>query len=217
MMRFRKRVEYTDRKAMVEFLKGHFQYFTMNSWNLNTSYANNVKVFNLGLDSDEESRLLDIMDAEGAHDAIDGMITDFGHEHGWEWQAGFNGRSGGYLVLYKGGRRPVGYKSYCTECGQMNYTSVEETGCRCGRCGRDARVNYVSPVMEIYTTGEGVDMGEDFEDWDDERLLERVKLVQDFDRLCDRIARHAKWMANNVEVEEAEELVPVTRRRVAAE
>ena len=58
------------------------------------------------------------------------------------WQAGMNGRSGGYLVLYQGEKRPSGYKSYCANCGQKNYRLAAGGNCTCGVCGRPTRVNF---------------------------------------------------------------------------
>ena len=40
--------------------------------------------------------------------AINSLITSFDRKHDYLWQAGFNGRSGGYLVLYKGGKHKDG-------------------------------------------------------------------------------------------------------------
>ncbi len=80
------------------------------------------------------------------------LLGDFGRSHDWQWQAGTNGRSGGYVVLYKGGIQPSGYKSYCTHCGQLNYKEVPEgqTGI-CGRCDSKARVNFQKKHMQIFT------------------------------------------------------------------
>ena len=55
---------------------------------------------------------------------LNDLLEDFGRQHEWQWQAGINGRSGGYVALYKRGIKPSGYKSYCTHCGQKNYQSV---------------------------------------------------------------------------------------------
>ena len=54
-MFFEKQVDLTDRKAMIRFLKEHVRYFTMNSWNRSTSYANNVKFYKLGLTEEQET------------------------------------------------------------------------------------------------------------------------------------------------------------------
>lgn len=55
-------------------------------------------------------------------------------------------------------------------------------------------------------------MDEDFRDWSIEKLRERVRLVEEFDRLCDDIVAEAVWMADNMEVEEQEVYVPTTQR-----
>lgn len=210
---FHRKVDLRSRKAMTDFLENHFRYDTSNSWNRSTSYANNLKVDRIGLSNEQVMKLLDIMDCEGAYDNVNDRIWEFGANHYWRWQAGFNGRSGGYLVLYQGGWKPGEHKSYCTACGQRNFTTVEETGCRCGRCGRDTRVNFAVPPKQIYTMpGKGVDMDADFEDWTMDELRERVKLVEEFDLLCDEIVAEAAWMADNMEAVEQEIMVPATRR-----
>lgn len=213
MKKFERKVDRRNRKAMIDFLSGHFRYNTMNGWNLSTSYANNMKVGQLGLTYEQEMKLLEIMECEGAYDGINELIREFGYQHDWQWQVGFNGRSGGYLVLYRGGWKPDEYKSFCTVCGQRNFRTVEETGCRCGRCGNESRRNYEVPPKQIYTMpGKSVDMDESFEDWSIEELRKRVQLVEEFDRLCDDIISEAVWMADNMEVEEQEVHIPTVQK-----
>ena len=60
MKKFIKEVDLRSRKSMIRFLTTHFRYDTMNSWNQSTSYANNVKVYNLGLTKEQEEKLYDI-------------------------------------------------------------------------------------------------------------------------------------------------------------
>lgn len=213
MKKFEKKVDHRSRKAMIDFLDSHFRYDTMNCWNPSTSYANNVKVHNLGLEYEQVMKLYDIMDCEGAYDRANELIWEFGRDHDWQWQVRFNGRSGGYLVLYRGGWEPSEYKSFCTVCGQKNYTAVEKTGCKCGRCGRETRKNFKIPPKHIYTMpGQNVDMNEDFEEWSAEELRDRVQLVEEFDRLCDDIVAEAVWMSDNMAVEEEEIYIPSTRK-----
>ena len=111
--KFYRDVDKRSRKAMVEFLDGHFRYDTINSWNRSRSYAHNMKFHRLGFDNETVSRLYELFQYDGFYDNINYLIHNFGVEHDWVWQAGFNGRSGGYLVLYQGGCKPSGYKSYC--------------------------------------------------------------------------------------------------------
>lgn len=84
-------------REMFDFLKNHFRYYTLNSWNRLKSIANEVKVYRLGLPYDSGAMLdaLYITDYEPINQAI----------YRWEkdhpgYRVGFNGRSDGYIVLY---------------------------------------------------------------------------------------------------------------------
>lgn len=204
---FSKRVDKRSRAEMTAYLSGHFRYNTMNSWNRSTSYACNMKLYKLGLDRGTEDKLWDIIQVPEFYERIE----DFNWQHNYLWQAGWNGRSGGYLVLYQGGTKPSGYRSYCTKCGQKNYTSIAETGNWCGVCNEEARVDYIKPPMQIFSfPGRDVDMDEDFEDWSLYELQQRTELVQEFDRLADDIVAEALYIAQNHSVEERTVYMPTT-------
>lgn len=83
------------------------RYYTMNSWNRSESLAYNLKVYNV-IDRELQDTVYDLLDCEQFYNGINYMIMLFDEYHDYEWQAGFNGRSGGYLVLYKGGKREDG-------------------------------------------------------------------------------------------------------------
>ena len=129
-----------------------------------------------------------------------------------ERQAGINGRSGGYVVLYRGGIKPNGYKSYCTHCGQKNYQNVPESEIGiCGRCDAKARVNFKQTHMQVFTwPGKSVDEYQKFEDGTLSEIRERAELVQDFDRLCDDIVSAFIDICRNYRIAEEEILVPKT-------
>lgn len=124
-MFYQKGIDITNDKQMFNFLKNHFEYWTMNSWNRLGSIANNVKLYNLCLSGDW-GVAYDLL-ASGDYDIINDMITYWTYEHkGYE--VNFNGRSGGYLVLcHKGDNYHVlpdeiveaedynEYKRYCRE------------------------------------------------------------------------------------------------------
>ena len=140
------------------------------------------------------------------------LLEEFGRAHNWQWQAGVNGRSGGYVVLYQGGIKPSGYESYCTHCGQRNYQKVSEGQTDiCGRCEAKTRVNYSQTHIQVFTwPGREVDMGEDFHDWGTEELRQRVKLVQEFDQLCDLIVSEYIDTVRNYRITEEEIYVSKT-------
>ena len=105
-MRFYKTgVDITNDKQMFNFLKNHFEYWTMNSWNRLSSVANKVKLYDLDLAGDW-AVALSLLEA-GEYDEISRMIMDWERENpGYE--ARFNGRCGGYLVLTdKGSHRNI--------------------------------------------------------------------------------------------------------------
>jgi len=156
-----KQVDKRYKETMAKYLRQHFRYCTMNSWNRSTSYANNIKLYNIDKPDDvDEETWWEMLWLTKWQEKLGDLLEDFGRRHNWQWQAGINGRSGGYVVLYKGGIKPSGYKSYCTHCGQKNYHAVLEgqTGI-CGRCDVKARINFKQTHMQVFTfPGKNVDM-----------------------------------------------------------
>jgi hypothetical protein len=210
---FYKEVDKRYRETMVKFLKKHFRYNTMNSWNKSTSYANNIKLHNIDkphdVDNDTWWGMINISEWQ---EKLSDLLEDFGKKHKWQWQAGINGRSGGYIVLYRGGIKPSGCKSYCTQCGQKNYQIVpdDQIGI-CGKCNAKARVNYKQTHVQVFTwPGKNVDEGDDFADWTLSEIRQRVELVQDFDRLCDDITKSYIDTCLNYRIVEEEIIVPKT-------
>jgi len=111
---------------MTDFLKNHYRYFTCNSWNRATSYANNMKLYRLDIPDEFYHSAYEMLDMAEFQVAVGILIDSWEASHDFKWQVGQNGRMGGYLVLYRGTLRPTEYKSVCTKCGQRNYTKVLE-------------------------------------------------------------------------------------------
>ena len=210
-----KQVDKRSRKVLVAFLKEHFRYNTMNSWNRSTSYANCIKLHQVDKPSDiDEETWWQMLEIADWHEILNDLLDDFAREYDFQWQAGINGRSGGYIVLYRGGIKPSGYKSYCTYCGQKNYQAVPEGEVgTCGNCDAQARVNFKQTHMQVFTwPGKAVDMYEDFEGWKLNELQQRVELIQSFDRLCDDIVSAYVDICMNNRITEKDILVPKTIR-----
>lgn len=109
MRKFSEPVDLRSRKEMTDFLQNHFRYPTMNSWNRATSYACNLKIHRLGLEAEIESKLYDMLGTQEFYCLRQDALDLFNEMHDYRWQAAFNGRSGGYLVLYQGELRSSGY------------------------------------------------------------------------------------------------------------
>ncbi len=97
-MSFYRKINLRSKKEVLDYLKSHYRYFTMNTWNNNTSFANKMKIHNFNL----PDNAYDMLDVSRIYDDINFLIENFEDGYTHTWQAGFNGRSGGYLVLYSG-------------------------------------------------------------------------------------------------------------------
>lgn len=149
-----KGIDITNDKQMFNFLKDHYQYYTMNSWNGLKSIANNVKLYKLGLSGDW-TVVLDFLNNDD-YLIVNGMIDEWQYEHPG-YVVGFNGRSGGYLVLYNADNNSSVLPDDIDEC--VDYEEYKRY-CR----------EYYGSVKE-----------------NRHDLVEMVKLVQDFDKLCDQL------------------------------
>lgn len=138
-------VDITNDKSMFNFIAKHPTYYTMNSWNRTRSIANNVKLYNLNLSGDW-SVALNLLESDN-YFTINSMIGDWEADHPG-YSVGFNGRSGGYLVLYNGACSSVipdtlDYESYEDYKADMRdyYGSV--------KANRDELVRVVELVRDF--------------------------------------------------------------------
>ena len=121
---FEKKVDRRSRNAMVDFLTGHYRYFTAKSWNGTTSFAHVVKVNRLGLTPEQRQIAYEVIETENYWDQISDPINEFTKANSHHYTICSNGRSSGYLVLHESNLRLTGHKSYCPACGQRNFAKV---------------------------------------------------------------------------------------------
>lgn len=155
-MFYQKGIDITNAKQMFNFLKDHYQYYTMNSWNGLKSIANNVKVYNLGLSGNCYNALTFLQDDD--YFTVNLMIEDWEAEH-HGYKVGFNGRSGGYLVLYNDKGNGTILPDFIDDCD--DYEGFKEY----------LKEGYYKECVKDYLP----------------QLREYTKLVQDFDKLCDQL------------------------------
>ena len=155
---YKKGVDICSAKSMFNFINEHYTYWTMNSWNLSNSIANNVKLYNLGLDGDwgnAMSYLFDESDLGGIQYELHDMIKDWEADHPG-YVLGFNGRMSGYLVLYnKNDNKSI------LPAWLIGFNTYEEW----------------KDYIKVY-------YGSNVKDWISE-LRYYTQLIQSFDRLCD--------------------------------
>ena len=154
-------------KSMFNFINNHFKYWTMNSWNRLESIANNVKLYNLGLDGDWGTALDFLYDEDDCGDLqyqLRELVRDWERKHPG-YTIGYNGRSDGYLVIYNHDkeRGTVNFRNILPEylTGYDTYEEWKESIRDSWYGSRDYVSNYTRELRE-YT-----------------------ELIRDFDRLCD--------------------------------
>jgi len=207
----------TTVKDKLAFLKGHFRYHTMNSWNGGRSYAVNIKLRALRLTSAELTSCYDILSSDEAMMRFSDMLSVLEGETNWAFQIGTNGRSGGYAVLYTGGRKPTGYKSYCRACGQKNCHPATETDRRCGKCELETRENFTVPHTEPYTDGKGLDQDADWDNkeyWGADQIHARFDEVWAFDECVEFACRDFVEFATTHKL--VEETIMVSKKIMVA-
>ncbi|MDO8941065.1 MAG: hypothetical protein Q7U98_18075 [Methylicorpusculum sp.] len=120
---YQKRIDRRSRTEIVNFLLNHDRYFTMRPWNRSTAYAHNIKLHRLGLTAKQLAQAYELMDVD-YWDEIRWPIEAFTEAQGGCYTLCVNGRSGGYLVLYRSKRELTGHLSYCPSCGQRNFKKI---------------------------------------------------------------------------------------------
>ncbi|OGW81654.1 MAG: hypothetical protein A3G33_08345 [Omnitrophica bacterium RIFCSPLOWO2_12_FULL_44_17] len=198
-----------SKQKMRQLLKEHFRYHTGNSWNRATSYARNIKVRKLGLDRETELKCYDMLDIPESFDEFSAILHDFAIRHDYAWQIGQNGRSGGYLVLYQGGKKDSGHKTCCTDCFIPTWYETRQP-CHVEGCSGTLEL-LRGPLWQPFTyPGRGTDDDCDYESWSHEDLRRRLILVKDFDRTCDLAVESFIHFAKSHKITEEEVMVPKT-------
>lgn len=167
-----------------DYIHKHFYYYTMNSWNRSKSLANNVKIYNLPLTTEQKNKFFDLYCDENLIDElyfhINGILEDFASEN--EFDISFNGRSGGYLVAYN----KKNYNNVIDE-DLIDFESYDEAikyyRENYGWSYRDCRAELKSII---------------------ERNFEICVL---FDDCCDDVLNELKYLLDNARVEEEEVVV----------
>jgi len=114
-------------------------------------------------------------------------------------------------VLYQGGRKDSGYKTRCNLCDKLTWYETEQP-CHMDGCEGTLKV-LTSKVWSTFSyPGRGTDQDADFSEWDMYELEDRVRLVREFDGLCDACVASFINFAKTHTAEDQEILVPKTVR-----
>ena len=169
-----KRVNKNNNKEMFNFLKTHCRYYTLNSWNVEKSIANNVKIYNIDEFKGIEGKILQVLEQDN-YNSINDEINAWEFEQCHCWKVGFNGRSDGYLVLYNN-------DNYCSVLDDY----IENNN------------NYEDFLQDIKNSGYSAIKNYHY------RLVQQVKMVQMFDKLCDKLVQICLYLVDMQNIRESE-------------
>lgn len=101
---FSKTVDRRSREELISFLQDHDRYPVMNSWNGTKTFSNKVKVHYMDLPKDVLDRAFELACGDDFlryhwERQLSVRLTQFEQEQRGYYKMGFNGRSGGYLIL----------------------------------------------------------------------------------------------------------------------
>lgn len=203
---FYEKIDLRSRKTIIVFLKTHFRYNTMNSWNQSTSYAHNVKLHTIPCIPDNAYEMLQVSEA---FDGCENIMNNFAKKYDYVYQISGNGRNGGYLVLIRGGYNTHRYFSkFTSDSPDDDEDYSDRTGWKTHVEAKEMGIAY-SSYKQIFTQpGKDIDMGEDFKDWDMNSLKNRAELIMEFDKACDEIVADFIDFCKHYSVEEEIIMVP---------
>jgi hypothetical protein len=210
----------TSSKKMREYLKSHFRYHTMNSWNDSTSFAANVKIHNLDLPKETEGTAYDMLEMRQPFSAIEqGPFREFAEKHNYRYQMSWNGRSGGYIVMIRGGRERSDKTAQCDCCGKYTWHK-EEILCTTDGCEGmliPLTAEEKKSLFKIYTQpgkpiGEGDLMNE--EEYSNGEIEALCNAVKDFDKAVEQAKEIFVSYCKEYEVKEVEEDIPTMVKKL---
>lgn len=168
-----------------QYIKNHYVYNVMNSWNRLQSIANNIKIYNLELTNEQIDKFFELIsiDEELLYANLQFSIEDF--EDITNTNIFFNGRSNGYLVIVP---------KFDQYNKRMNILDLFF----------DDNIYDYDTLKEFKKESLDTAYGKDNEDINN-NLEECYYLLKSFDLLCDLLREELIYMLNNAKIKEKKE------------
>lgn len=170
-----------------QYIKNHYVYNVMNSWNRLQSIANNIKIYNLELANEQIDKFFELIsiDEELLYANLQFTIEDF--EDITNTNIFFNGRSNGYLVIVP---------KFDQYNKRMNILDLFF----------DDNIYDYDTLKEFKKESLDTAYGKDNEDINN-NLEECYYLLKSFDLLCDLLREELIYMLNNAKIKEKTEVI----------
>lgn len=170
-----------------QYIKNHYVYNVMNSWNRLQSIANNIKIYNLELTNEQIDKFFELIsiDEELLYANLQFTIEDF--EDITNTNIFFNGRSNGYLVIVP---------KFDQYNKRMNILDLFF----------DDNIYDYDTLKEFKKESLDTAYGKDNEDINN-NLEECYYLLKSFDLLCDLLREELIYILEKAEIKEEKEIV----------
>lgn len=176
-----------------QYLKNHFTYDILNSWNNLKSIANNVKIYRLGLTSEQENKFFELMEIDPDYICLNQeyIIDDF--KLITKTEIFFNGRSGGYIVI------TPDFKEVQRNEHIFEWLGVEEISyCNNYKEFKEEKNQYTGSYNYSYK----------------EEIEEAYLYIKAFDKLCDILRSELIYILDNYKIEEEEKVITKTVKTI---
>lgn len=170
-----------------QYIKNHYVYNVMNSWNRLQSIANNIKIYNLELTNEQIDKFFELIsiDEELLYANLQFSIEDF--EDITNTNIFFNGRSNGYLVIVP---------KFDQYNKRMNILDLFF----------DDNIYDYETLREFKKDSLDVSYGKTNADIN-ENLEQCYYLLKSFDLLCDLLREELIYILEKAEIKEEKEIV----------
>ena len=178
-----------------QYLKNHFNYDIMNSWNRLESIANNVKIYKLGLTNEQQNRFFELLEIDEEfldfQCGFNFIIEEF--EELTKTDISFNGRSGGYIVIVPKFDNAKSWEHL------LKYYGVEDVlYFDTYKDFKEEQNHYTGSCNYSYKR----------------EIEEAYYIVKAFDKLCDILRDSLIYTLDNAEIEEHEETYTKTVKEI---
>lgn len=186
-----------------QYLKNHFTYNIMNSWNDLKSIANNVKIYNLGLTKEQENKFFELLNVDGneVYNFLNFDIKDF--EELTETEIFYNGRSDGYLVIVP---KFDNVKRWEHIFDWLNVSNIQYFDTYKEYKQEQNKYNGGCYYQELPTNYSRK-----------EEIEQAYYLIKAFDKLCDILRSNLIYILNNAEIKEEIETIEQTVKYITIE
>lgn len=178
-----------------QYIKEHFTYYIINSWNGLKTVGNNVKIWNLQLTDKQRDRFFEIIDIDNdyIYDNLGFNLQEF--EDLTNMEVCFNGRCGGYLII------SPKFETYSKTTSIMDMFFSDD-------------IYQFKDYAEFKKDSLDIEYLENDMKMLDEKIEDCYYLIKAFDKLCDILRTELIYLLDNAKIEEEIETIEITNKYI---